>query len=120
MPNFTETLTVYRPTQAVSATDLSVLPAAVSLVGTITGNLHRGTASATAAAQSLGVFNVQPAELYTGPENAANVGDRYVIADQRGQYWVVHGVPSVRTRFAATGHVKAICTLMKVKVVGIP
>jgi len=119
MPDFKENLTVYRPAQTMNSSDLSALPAAVVLVGTIKGNLHRMTGSATAGAQSLGLFNVQAAELFTGVDNDGSVGDRYVIADERGQYWVVHGLPSVRNRFPATAHVKAICTLLKVKLAGV-
>lgn len=116
---YTETLTVYRPTQTIAA-DLNVLPGAVALVDDINANIHRGTQKSRDAATALGIFNVQSGNLYTSVDNAGKIGDRYVISDQKGATWVVRGIPSVRDRFPATAHVKALVTLLRMKPVGVP
>ena len=125
---YTETVTVYKPSQTIS-TDLSVAPGAVVLVGTIKGNLHRGTEHSRATINNLGIFNVTTGYFFTAASNFPLLGDRYILqvtlTDENGvaigsQLWVVHGVPAVRTRFAVTSHLRAAITLLLVKPVGIP
>ena len=117
---YTETLTAYKPNQAINAADLNVLASAVTLVGTITANIHRGTEAASQAAYTLGIVNAQAGTLYTSVDNAAKIGDRYVFADQFGDLWVVRGRVDIRRRFPATAHIKALVTLLLVKPAGVP
>jgi len=116
---YTETIAVYRPTQQVNS-DLSVSPTAVAYVDTIPMNLHRGTEHSRSTVNNLGIYNVTTGYAFTSIDNASKIGDRYVLADQLGQYWVVHGVPAYRSRFAQTAHLRAAITLLKIKPLGIP
>jgi len=119
-PAYDEEFTAYAPTQAVNAADLTVKPAAVVLVGSFLGTLLRQTYKSVQAATALGLYNVISGDFFTSVDKAGLTGDRYVLADAYGQYWVIHGPPAIRRRFDETKHVKALVTLLNVKPLGIP
>lgn len=109
---FTETADIYAPGHA-SLADGNLVPTAVTLSALAEHcNIHRNTQRAMEQAMALGVWNGQAAEMFLAVESASKVGDRYVVADELGDFWVIAARPSVRNRFPETAHVK--CLLVRI------
>jgi hypothetical protein len=118
--HLTELVSVYRANSAVKS-DLNVVPAAVTLV--ISGlacNIHRGTDKAQDVSNAAGVLAVQPGFAYFAPESRIYVSDRWVILDEENVAWLIHGQPAVRTRFAATAHVRCLISRLLIRPAGLP
>jgi len=107
-----ERFSIYQPAHVV-ADDLNILPTRVKLVGTgVEGNLQRG-GKAQDAATSVGVYGQLAARAFFQPERSSLLKDRGVILDeQRGEAWLIHSVPALRTHFSATAHVECLCTIL--------
>jgi len=115
----TEIVTIYRPTQVHKA-DHNVVPGAFTLVAKgVAANIHRGTSQGRDEAAVMGITGLNPSLAYFDPGSAALLSDRCVLVDGNDVAWLVHGIPSVRTRFASVSHARCLLTQLLVKPSGV-
>lgn len=115
---YTDQLSIYSP-QSTLAADKNIIPAAVQPVGSLTGNVQRGSRQSMDKATSLGVFDRESAMVFFPPGSETSLGDRFVLKDATGEIWLVREGPVVRNRFPATAHVWVFCLNLAVKPSGV-
>lgn len=123
MPKFTELSSLYI-TPSIIGTDYNIVPDVAHLAPNCSAmpcNIHRGDPNAAYEVGAMGFVPRQAAYGYFHPSYAAWLqSGRSVLMTTTGESYRIMNIPSFRSRFAQTAHVKCLLNLYLTVPDGIP
>ena len=120
MMQLSEPVSIYQ-TAVRTLDDGNVVPTSATLSSSgVACNIHRGSSRVQAQAQALGIYATEVAMAYFDVASYGQLKVHWIVLDADNVPWMIRSRPVKRTRFAATGHVNCILSLLSVRPPGLP